>query len=163
MRTVPEMLSGDPNSHHSSFLSLLTRPEEPPSSSSPLQVVSQDNKGFHSGWLQPIQSVHSTLQQQQYTVRSLGLDTMWNRSEIFHHLQSICIQNISIAIRDQRNTESWQLRAMEYQYDSKVRQEPGVTIDDDTGVSWWSLDITNESQPWLETTFVLMTCLRNVI
>ena len=111
MRTVPEMLSGDPNSHHSSFLSLLTRPEEPPSSSSPLQVVSQDNKGFHSGWLQPIQSVHSTLQQQQYTVRSLGLDTMWNRSEIFHHLQSICIQNISIAIRDQRNTESWQLRA----------------------------------------------------
>ena len=52
---------------------------------------------------------------------------------------------------------------MEYQYDSGVRQEPGVTIDDDTGVSWWSHDITNESQPWLETTFVWMTCLRNAI
>ena len=52
---------------------------------------------------------------------------------------------------------------MEYQYDSRVRQEPGVTIDDDTGVSWWSHDITNESQPWLETTFVWMTCLRNAI
>ena len=41
-----------------------------------------------------------------------------------------------------------------YKYDTKVHQERGVAIDDDTGVSWWSLDITNESQPWLETTFV---------
>ena len=37
---------------------------------------------------------------------------------------------------------------MEYQYDSIVSQERGVMIDDDTGVSWWSLDITNGSQPW---------------
>ena len=101
MRTVPEMLSGDPNSHRSSssFLSLLTRPEEPPSSSSPLQVVSQDNKGLYSGCYQPIQSVNSAVEQHQYTVRSLGLDTVWNRSKTFQYFQSICIKNITIANR----------------------------------------------------------------
>ena len=154
MRTVLERLSGDPNSHHSSFLSLLTRPEEPPSSSSPLQVVSQDNKGLYSGCYQTIQFVNSAVEQHQYTVRSLGLDTVWNRSKTFQYFQSICIKNITIANRRKTvralvvfiSTLLQQTRELEYQYDSKVNQKYGILIDDDNGVSWWSLDINNESQ-----------------
>ena len=40
--------------------------------------------------------------------------------------------------------------------------EYGVMIDDNAGLSWWSLNITNDSQYWSETTFVSITCLQEV-
>ena len=107
----------------------------------PLQVVSQDNNGLYSGCYQTIQSVNSAVEQHQYTVRSLGLDTVWNRSKTFQYFQSICIKNITIANR--RKT----VRALVVFISTLLQQ---------TSMENWSISMTPKSirnmGSWLMTT-----------